>query len=439
MPTWDLPVGPDGVTVPSKRANCGEQAGLSKRIRLGGDRNLCTRGDTFADDFFQRTGRPLTGLAHWDSSSTASKCSSQEWGSNEQLLSSCWDIPKCSTVTKRQRPSHSACVAVDSKGLLQLRADARGAVTDRSGERRAPFALVSLHPLSGAGETIPARRWQLDVRGTILCMCLSGEFAAIAVEDCIARVCELFIVGVACGRLLLPPLRRKAPTVDIRIEGRTLLILDDVGGSGLSLFHFVPPSSLQHRLTADLPPWSSHLAEMGVLPQPRARSESNATPFLRFADGRTVAYDARLCAWLAADTWRYTSSPLQNRGPLSCPRNGALFRQLWQWRSLGKLPPTWHGAHLSASDAPGGNLVQGVGCSRAAREHIERRSHLCHDLSVLSALGTPTEVAEALADVVSYCKDVGDDILLAELAAMVEKEEAKSKTSTEGVEGTTKP
>jgi len=384
-------------------------------------------GASFADDFLQKPGRPLTSLSHWDISSIASKCSSQEWGSSDQLLSSCWDSPKCPTLTKRRHPSHSASVAVDSCGMLQLRVDSKGAVTDRSGERRAPVARVSLHPLSGTGEATHSHKWQIVVKGTIQCMCLSGELAVIAVEDSIARACELFVVGVACGRLLLPPLRRTARTVDLRIEGRALLILDDVGGSGLSLFHFEPPSSLQHRLTVNLPPWSNHLAEIGVLPQGVAHAESNATPFLRFSDGRTVAYDARLCAWLAVDTWRYASSPLQDRSPLSCPRNGSLFHQLWQWRSPGKLPPTWQEDHLL------------VGSSRVGREHIERRSQLCHDLSVLSSLGTPTEVAETLADLVSYCQEVGDDVLLTELAALDEKEETKPEASINGGESKTKP
>merc|ERR1712187_1017656 len=60
-------------------------------------------------------------------------------------------------------------------------------------------------------------------------------------------------------------------------------------------------------------------------------------------------------------------------------------------------------------------------CSRTtseSRQHAERRTHLCHELAILSLFGSRRETSERLFDLSAYAHDVKDTSLLEDLASV---------------------
>eukprot|EP00927_Polykrikos_kofoidii_P013263 TRINITY_DN15778_c0_g1_i1.p1 TRINITY_DN15778_c0_g1~~TRINITY_DN15778_c0_g1_i1.p1 ORF type:complete len:1109 (-),score=155.07 TRINITY_DN15778_c0_g1_i1:159-3485(-) len=427
-PTWDLPAGSwDPSLSASKRLRGSAKLSSPKRPRkeidcLDGNRRRPHHQSTCVGLGLSTWDLPADRLLFGGAISEASDVA-------DVHNSVAWDPPpQLSEALRRRRPAGGWAV-LDASGCCELRVEPV-AMAGIGGDRVSNgFARVSLcdrrASLTALRGGAGVRRWQFLLSGRVQCAQLGAEFAVLILEDNARH--ELLIVDVASGRVCRPPLSIETKPTEMRFlevaRNHFILILGE--DMTLSLFE-ISGNSFKLILTAAMPLLPDSLLELGLLPAgtpSTAAGVSRGAPYVRLTDGCVLAYHDELRAWLALDAWRYIGSPLQCRGPLPCPREGALSELLWDWRCLPAVPRDWQPLDLAwaaaaAAAAASSEKTEGSGFGldqRATRAHVERRAQLCHEFTALLLFGTGEEAECALRDVLGYSATIDDAALVDDL------------------------
>jgi len=167
----------------------------------------------------------------------------------------------------------------------------------------------------------------------VRCACLSRDVVILAVNDSQGLHCELFMMDSASGRQIFPPFKLKGVVTEMRFatSSDAILVLEDLGQ--IVIWEITGSNDPKLLAEAVVPSNEGDMLEVGFMPD-------SVMLFVRFSDGKVIAYHLGLKAWLALDVWRYSCSPLQCHAPLPPPRAGPLSKLLWDWRRP-RLPLGW--------------------------------------------------------------------------------------------------